>query len=178
MKDDMTIEHQSTSQQNFEILKPSFAKIKLCLGIRENRRKAWITRNSTAGLGLGQNVSILPCRGKCTSKHWMDFYGSVSPSAKWASRKQLSRVPFNSTVSSLMGSSMGQVFSHVLDWPKSSFRSIRYYRKTHTNFLTKPNIFMFLMRIYLYNSPLKKKKLCFYSPTQLFFAIKNSDDIW
>ena len=40
MKDDMTIEHQSTSQQNFEILKPSFTKIKLCLGIRENRRKA------------------------------------------------------------------------------------------------------------------------------------------
>ena len=34
-------------------------KIKLCLGIRESRRKAWITRDSTAGLGLGQNVSIL-----------------------------------------------------------------------------------------------------------------------
>ena len=88
----------------------------------------------------------------------MDFYGSVSPSAKWASRKQLSRVPFNSTVSSLMGSSMGWVFIHVLGWPKSSFRSIRCYRKTHTNFLTKLNILRFLMRIYLYNAPFKKKK--------------------
>ena len=53
---------------------------------------------------------------------------------------------------------MGWILIHVLGWPKSSFQSIRCYRKTHTNFLTKPKIFRFLMRIYLYNSPFKKKK--------------------
>ncbi|KAB0393190.1 hypothetical protein E2I00_004909 [Balaenoptera physalus] len=31
----MTIEHQSKSQQNFEMLEPSLGKIKLCFGIRE-----------------------------------------------------------------------------------------------------------------------------------------------
>ncbi|KAJ8782795.1 hypothetical protein J1605_009877 [Eschrichtius robustus] len=35
----MTIEHQSKSQQNFEMLEPSLGKIKLCFGIRESRRR-------------------------------------------------------------------------------------------------------------------------------------------
>lgn len=126
---------KSKSQQNFEMLEASLGKIKLCFGIRESRRRrAWITRNSTAGLGLGWAAVYWYCvvEEGVPASAWDDpdstrgVWVSVSPSAKRAGRDLLSRVHSNSTISALMGSSL------------------------------RPWILRVLMRIYLYNSTFQK----------------------